>query len=231
MNSKNSLKNKKIAIITGSEGEIGKALIKKFEANNFKVYGFDIKKGIDITNYGDIEAKVSSIGEKHKRIDVLVNNAGITIPGYGIEGWNKTFEVNLKAPFYLSQLVVPYMRVFGGSIINITSIRAEVSGANNPAYGASKGGLKVLTKCLAHDFAKYNIRVNNVGFGYIKTDMTTRSWNDIKRRKEIENATMLNRWGNSIDVVGVIYFLTTEEAKYITAGDYMVDGGVLNKGV
>ena len=122
------------------------------------------------------------------------------------------------------------MKKKGGSIINITSIWSERVLNDNPAYGASKGGLKTLTKCFARDWGAFNIRANNVGFGYIKTDMTKVSYSNLKRRKEIANQTMLGRWGKPEDLVGLINFLCTDEASYITGADYYIDGGFIAKG-
>jgi NAD(P)-dependent dehydrogenase (short-subunit alcohol dehydrogenase family) len=218
--------NKKVAIITGSEGDIGKALVKKFEEIDYKVYGLDVKNSIDITNYESMEDFLRSIYDHHKHIDVLINNAGITIGGYEESSWDRTLEINLKAPFMLSKIVLPYM-INGGSIINITSLWSELGGENNPAYGASKGGLKQLTKCLAYDYAKYNIRVNNVGFGYIKTNMT--KYSQENRKEEVEKKTMLNKWGEPSNVVGLVAFLCSDEASYITGSDFWIDAGYLAK--
>jgi NAD(P)-dependent dehydrogenase (short-subunit alcohol dehydrogenase family) len=219
----NSLKNK-VAIITGSEGDIGKAIVKKFKKEGAIVYGLDIKNGDDITQEIQTLNKVHHIGKKHRHIDILVNNAGMAKADYGL----KILQVNLMAPGDLVRYVVPFM-THGGSIINITSLWSEVAGEENPWYGASKGGLKILTKCMARDLAKYNIRANNVGFGYIKTEMTKNGWKN--KRKEITNRTMLGRWGEPKDVVGLIAFLCTDEASYITGADFYIDGGWLAKGL
>ena len=214
-----NLKNK-VVIITGSEGDIGRTLVKKFKSLKAKVYGFDIKNGLDITNLA-IKEEIDKIGRLNKHIDILINNAGITHS-------EEIIEVNLLAPYNLSIFVLPYMK-HGGSIINITSLWSELGGSNNPLYGMTKGGLKQLTKCLAYDFAPFNIRVNNVGFGYIKTKMTEYSWEN--RKKEIENRTMLGRWGKPEDVVGLITLLCSDEASYITGQDFYIDGGFLAKGL
>lgn len=210
----------KIAIITGSEGDIGKATVKRFKKEGIIVHGFDIKKGYDITDYTSMESHFKEIFNKHGKIDILINNAGITR-----SSWDKTLEVNLKAPYMLSMLMPP-----NSIIINITSLWSERGFEGNPSYGASKGGLKALGMCLAVDLAKYNIRVNNVGFGYIKTDMTLTSWNNKKRREWISKHTLLNRWGQPEDVVGLISFLCSDEAKYITGQSFYIEGGWLCKG-
>ena len=121
------------------------------------------------------------------------------------------------------------MKENGGSIINITSLNSELGFPNNPAYVAMKGGLKQLTKSLAVDLGKYNIRVNNVGPGYIKTNMTKQGWKN--NRKEIEDRTILGRWGEPKDLVGTMVFLLSSASSYITGQDIYVDGGYLTKGL
>ena len=117
----------------------------------------------------------------------------------------------------------------GGSIINITSLNSELGFPNNPAYVSTKGALKQLTKSLAVDLGIYDIRVNNVGPGYIKTNMTKMGWKN--NRKQIEDRTILGRWGEPDDLVGTIIFLLSPAASYITGQDIYVDGGYLAKGL
>ena len=140
-------------------------------------------------------------------------------------------NVNLRAPFILSTRLVELMKKKGGSIINITSLSAQLGFKNNVAYVASKGGLKLMSKALANDFAKLKIRVNNVGPGYIKTNMTLKSWKNKKLHKLRQNKTLLNRWGSSQDLVGTIIFLSSDASRYITGQDIYVDGGWLAKGI
>ena len=144
---------------------------------------------------------------------------------------DKILTVNLKAVYQLSKVVVNYMKDNGGSIINITSIWSERGAPGNIAYGASKGGLKQLTKCMAYELAKYNIRVNNLGFGYIKSGMTKSSWEDEEKRKFIASKTMLNRWGMPEDVIGAVVFLASDASSYVTGSTIMIDGGWLEKGI
>ena len=118
-----------------------------------------------------------------------------------------------------------------GSIINITSLGAELGFPGNPSYVASKGGLKQLGKAMAVDLAQYNIRVNNVCPGYFKTDMTRKSYNDPHLREARNKRIMLGRWGNPSDLVGPCIFLASEAASYITGIDLLVDGGWVAKGL
>jgi len=191
---------------------------------------------IDITDSQNLAKVVNAIAEEAGKIDILVNNAGITIGNpserYKIEDWDKTFNTNLRAVFVLSQLVALHMaKNKSGVIVNITSINAEQGFPGNPAYVASKGGLKQLSKALAYDFAKYGIRVNNLGLGYFRTDMTKKSFNDPELKKQRDNRILLNRWGESSDLVGPILFLCSNASKYITGQDIYVDGGWLAKGL
>lgn len=240
--------NGKVAVITGTTRGNGKAIAQGFLDAGAFVYFVDIlDAGVlksknarfikaDITEKKDIEKIFSQIQKEQKGLDILVNNAGITIgeksEDYSEENWEKTYKTNLKAAFLLSQAAAKIMiKQKSGAIINVTSLGAEQGFSNNPAYVAFKGGLKQLTKALAMDWAKYNIRVNNLCPGYIKTDMTKKSWADTSLRDERTKRTMLGRWGEPKDLVGPAVFLASDAASYITGQDLYVDGGWLSRGV
>ena len=119
-----------------------------------------------------------------------------------------------------------------GSIINITSIAAEQGFPRNPAYSASKGGLKILSKSLAKDWGRFGIRVNNLGPGFIKTDITKQRYNNEKTRKQREELTLLRRWGEKDDLLGPCIFLSSDASKFMTGQDLYIDGGWLtNSGI
>ncbi len=190
----------------------------------------------DLAETQQIDRLVEFVADEHQRIDVLVNNAGVTfshdVLDYPDESWRKTFEVNLEAPFRLSKRFAAMMKNQGrGSIINITSIGAERGFPNNPAYVAAKGTLKQLTKSLAADLGQFGIRVNNIGPGYFKTDMTQGSWNDPQLQKDRTCHTILGRWGEPDDLAGAVIFLASDASSYITGQDLYVDGGWLTKGL
>ena len=194
----------------------------------------DIPKGnlvheMNVTDKAGLEKLLADIGA----IDVLVNNAGITLSAeeHPDTYWDDTIAVNLTAAYHLALLAADGMKENGGgSIINITSISAHIGSAGNPAYHASKGGLRFLAKGLANDFGPYNVRVNNICPGYIRTSMTQKSFSSSERHKMISDRTMLARWGESEDLVGTCLFLASEASSYITGSDIMVDGGMVNKG-
>ena len=103
--------------------------------------------------------------------------------------------------------------------------------SNNPAYNASKGGLSALTACLAFDFSKYNIRVNAVSPGYIKTDMTKKSFNDKKAFKKRIERMMLKDYGTTQDIAEAVLYLASQKSKFVNATEIIVDGGLLKKGI
>jgi len=242
----------KVIIITGGGRGIGKAIACALAKRKAIVYCFDIEfqktisedlthgpyqVKVDITKIPSLQKTCAKIFSTHNKIDVLINNAGVTYPVkdgeiYPAHNWERTINVNLTGPFNCSQVVLGYMKKNkSGSIINITSLNAELAFPNNPAYVASKGGLKMLGKALARDWGKYGIRVNNLGPGYIKTDMTEASFKNKKTRKEREERTMLGRWGEVDDLIGPCVFLASDASEYITGQDIYIDGGWLGKGL
>ena len=237
-----SVKNK-VVIITGAGKGIGSILADEFLKRSAIVYAIDksfpksepkkkyFKKKCDITNKIQLEKICKNISKNEKKIDVLINNAGITIPNnsskeYSLEDWKKTLDVNLTGSFLCSQIIGKIMKKQrSGSIINMTSINAELGFPNNPAYVASKGGLKMLTKSLAKDLGKYGIRVNNLGPGYFVTNMTKKSYENKKSRMIRQKHTLLDRWGNVSDLIGPCIFLSSNASDYVTGQDLYVDGG------
>lgn len=247
-----SLKNK-IIIVTGAGKGIGFQLAKAMTEIGAITYCVDIKFSkkipkqmkksmfqikLDITDSKSFGNFCKVIFQKHKKIDVLVNNAGISYAVqnkhefYPIEKWDDTIKINLSAAFTCSQNVIKFMiKKKQGSIINITSINAEVGFPRNPAYVAAKGGLKMLGKSLAKDWGRLGIRVNSLGPGYIKTDMTLKRYQNKITRKQREERTLLGRWGEIDDLVGPCIFLASDASKYMTGTDLYVDGGWLANGL
>ena len=240
-----SIKNK-VIIITGAGRGSGREVAIAMAERKAYVYCIDVnfpnlipcslennlfKKCCDITDLTSFKSICLEIFDRHNKIGVLINNAGVTYTKkdnelYPQEQWDKTISINLTAAFACSQIVYEYMfKNKKGSIINITSINAELGFPNNPAYVASKGGLKMLTKALARDWGINGIRVNNIGPGYMKTEMTKKSYSNKKMRKARQANTMLSRWGESKDLIGPCIFLASDASGYITGQDIYVDGG------
>mgnify|MGYP003153716590 FL=1 len=234
----------KVAIVTGSARGNGKAIAEGLLLAGATVVAVDmIKQEInckkvlcDITDTQQLNNLVQSTIQEYGKIDILVNNAGVSFGSedeeYPDHLWEKTLDVNVTAPFRLTKLVSEHMKAQNnGSIINITSLNAELAFPNNPAYMASKGALKQFTKSLAYDLGSYGIRANNVGPGYIKTDMTKKSWKDPEMNKIRKNRTLLGRWGYPEDLVGTVVFLSSNASRFVTGQDLYVDGGWLMRGL
>ena len=235
-----------VTIVTGSGQNIGLKIAAGFYEYGAKVIRIDLnlKKHklykfddyiIDLTKQKLVDRCVNEIKHKYGRIDVLINNAGVTINStnfYDEKILKKTLSVNLIAAYNLSNKVCKIMsKRKKGSIINITSLAAERGFIGNPSYQVSKAGLKQLTKALACDWGQKNIRINNVCPGYIKTPMTMRSFKNSKLKKNRDTRMILKRWGEPKDLVGPCIFLASDSSSYITGSDIFVDGGWLAKGL
>jgi len=208
-----SVKGKKV-YITGSSGGIGSALVAGFLDAGADVITFDIM--VDKTN--------PNLGG----INVLINCAGISNP----ELQQEMMETNFWMAYRLCHTATKVMKHNGGgSIINITSLGANLAFADNPIYQASKAALCQLTKTIALDYGQYGIRANNVCPGYIQTNMTAKSYNDPTEQKRRTDRTMLGRWGQPQDIVGACIFLASDASSYITGSTIYVDGGWTARGL
>jgi len=242
-NSHFAIKNK-IVIVSGASRGIGNRIASELQKHEAIVYGFgrtspkktDKKLNyteIDINNHNKVKIFLKKIYQKHRRIDGLVNVAGISIPKtYEIVEFRKSIETNLISTFNLCKETLVLMKKKKyGSIINLTSIGAFKGFSNNPGYVSSKAALNSLTKAMAMDYGKYNIRINNLVPGYIKTKMTEKSYKNINKSNTRISRTILNRWGETDDLIGSTIFLLSDASKYITGSDLFVDGGFSNKGI
>lgn len=238
--------DKKIAIVTGGSSGIGKTLCDDLIKNGYIVVNFDKKKRrrlnsifikTNLESSFSIKESFNKVLKKFKCPSVLINNAAITKSNhflkYSLKDWEKTFKINLFAPFYLSQIFSKNLvkRKTVGSIINITSIGAELAFPNNPAYQSSKSGLKHLSKSMSYDLAKYGIRVNNVVPGYTSGGMNKKSWKNSKLRLKRSQRTMLKRWAHPSEISNAVLFLINKKSSYITGTDLVVDGGWISKGL
>jgi len=187
---------------------------------------------VDVARKEDIDIMVEKTLEKFGKIDFLFNNAGritrVPAENFSEEDWDEELNVNLKGTFLCCQAVGRVMiKQKRGKIINISSIASFIGGKNISAYVASKGGVSQLTKSLASDWAKYNIRVNAIGPGYFETDLTEPLRKDPKRFSAINARIPLGRWGKPEDLAGIAVFLASDASDYITGQTIFVDGGWL----
>lgn len=187
----------------------------------------------DVTDELEAAQKVALMLATHGKIDILVNNAGIIkrVPAIEmeVEDFRKVIDVDLTGPFIMSQLVGKHMiKRQAGKIINICSMMSELGRDNVVAYASAKGGLKMLTKNLATEWAKYNIQVNGIGPGYFATTQTEpirvdgHPFNDF-----IISRTPEGRWGNPEDLAGTAIFLASDASRFINGHIIYVDGGIL----
>jgi len=243
--------NGKVVLITGAGRGIGRQLALDFGANGAFIAANDITPvnldetidqieaagGItkefiaDISKKMPVQSMVSEILDEWQRIDILVNNAGVEPHAPMLEldawDWQRTLDVNLSGAFYTMQAVGRVMREQGGgAIVNIASIAGRAHGLKNrAAYVASKMGLIGLTREAARDLAPFNIRVNAVCPGVITTDKTADlRRNEVMVSKWLEDIPQ-NRLGQPKDISGIVMFLCSEAASYITGQAINVDGG------
>lgn len=186
----------------------------------------------DVSEKDDVRELVDRTIDEFGRIDHLVNNAGILIPGTSqeidIEDWDRVIDVNLRGYFVTAKFAVPHLvESDQGRIVNISSVNAYVGGSG-PPYSASKAGIVNLTRDLAEEVASAGVTVNCVLPGVIKTPM--QDLNDEETLEKQEAETPLPRLGTPRDVGNAVAFLTSEDAEWITGADLMVDGGYLAGG-
>ena len=242
---------KKVALITGATRGIGKeialtlaeagyniALNYRKENEELEKLKNEIKeKGVecltvcgDVSNFEEVEKFVKEIIEKFGKIDVLVNNAGITkdmlLMRMKKEDFESVIDVNLVGTFNVTKNVISYMmKARTGRIVNISSVVGISGNAGQTNYSASKAGIIGFTKSLAKEVASRNINVNAVAPGFIETSMTEVLKEEIK--EEIAKTIPLKRMGKAKDVANLVKFLVSEDSSYITGQVINVDGGMV----
>ena len=239
----------KTALLTGAAGGIGSALATGLAKAGAHVALCDINESalgtvhtsigqnssvhrLDMASIACFPETVKKIAAINGRIDILVNCAGINkregLADVTPETYDKIMDINLKSVFFLSQEVAHYMKAQkGGTIINIGSHNTGAVLGGVSVYAASKSGMLALTRSMAVEWAKYNIRANCVSPGHIKTDLTAPTWEHPVRSKYLLDRIALNRPGVPDDITGLCIFLASDAASYITGCEYRVDGGCL----
>lgn len=195
---------------------------------------------MDVTSEEDVRRVCREVGEKYGRIDILVNNAGISgaprpTHEISLSEWNRVLDVDAKGVFLCTKHAVPYMRENGGSIVNISSVYGNVAGIDNPPpylYHAAKGAVRMMTKSDAVCYAKDGIRVNSIHPGWIWTPMLDEVGKNAPEGQDAFNRRLkkhipLGRYGEPLDVAyGVLYF-ASDESKFITGSELVIDGGYI----
>lgn len=244
------MEENKVALITGGTRGIGKAIAKKFAENGYNLVINYVSENTDLeklkndinseneilfvrANVGDFvscEELVKQAIDKFGKIDVLINNAGITrdnlIMRMKEEDFDNVINTNLKGTFNVTKNVVPYMmKKRSGKIVNVSSVVGVSGNAGQCNYAASKAGIIGFTKSIAKELASRNILANCVAPGFIDTDMTEVLNDSVK--ENINNQIPLKRMGTAEEIAKAVYFLAGEDNTYITGQVLNIDGGML----
>jgi NAD(P)-dependent dehydrogenase (short-subunit alcohol dehydrogenase family) len=248
----------KIALVTGGGRGIGEAASRRLAAEGAAVGVVDFDAGVakavaagireaggtasafqcDVRDIGSAEATVAAVVAEFGGLDVLVSNAGIqrygTVETTTMQDWDDVIATNLKGPFLMARFAVAHIRQRGGgAIVNTASVQAFATQESVVAYSASKGGLVTMTKTMALDHAREQIRVNAIAPGSVRTPML--EWGATQFRPD-DPESAIAEWGRNhplgtvidpADVASLIAFLASDEARAITGATYLVDAGLL----
>jgi NAD(P)-dependent dehydrogenase (short-subunit alcohol dehydrogenase family) len=237
----------KVAIITGGGSGIGKAIAQAFvrEGARVVISGRDHGKlqraaselgdnclpvVCDVTDPVSIQSLVNATISNFNHIQVLVNNAGVLLPGnaesFSDADWEQTFNTNVRGVWQLSRAALPHMRAAGGgSIINMGSVLSSLGARNRVAYAASKGAVLAMTKAMALDHAPENVRVNCICPGIVETELVAAFGTDEAARKQRIAMHPAGRFGQPHDIAGMAVLLASDESTWITGSAFTVDGG------
>lgn len=239
-----NLENKRIILTGGSRG-IGLSILEKLYNEKCKIliigsnlerleqvkkkFQFIEIEQLDLSNIDLIQNNFNKIVEKIGGLDVLINNAGVTKDNLAIrmskEEWIKVLDVNLSSVFFLCQQALKIMiKNKSGSIVNISSVVGHIGNPGQSNYTASKAGLVAMTKSLAKEYAKKNIRINCISPGFIETDMTSSLKEEHK--KMLLDQIPLYRMGKPSDIANSVAFLISDDSSYITGETIHVNGGM-----
>ncbi len=244
---------KKSVLITGSTRGIGFTLARAFASVGAKVilngrnritleqasaslnalgYQTFISQ-FNVDDRGSAEKEIARIEKSIGHVDILINNAGIQrrhpLEDCPLDEWEEVLKTNLTGAFIVATAVVRSMIAReSGKIINICSLMSELGRTSTGPYAASKGGLKMLTRAMAAEWAKYNIQVNGIGPGYFLTEMTRKLADDPEFDKWIKSRTPAGRWGNPDELAGAAFFLASGASSFVNGQIIYVDGGLLS---
>lgn len=240
----------KVSLITGGARGIGLAIAQEFANGGSNIAICDVDEEtlkdteqklqnsgrqiltgkVDVTKFDEVQVFIQKILDKFERIDILINNAGITrdslLVRMGESDWDTVLDVNLKGVFNCTKAVAkPMMKQRGGRIVNIASIIGITGNAGQANYAASKGGIIAFTKSVAKELASRNVNVNAIAPGFIETQMTLKLSNEL--RQDIIKLIPLGKFGAAKDVADLALFLVSDDSAYITGQVIQVDGGMV----
>ncbi|PQO97345.1 beta-ketoacyl-ACP reductase [Massilia phosphatilytica] len=240
----------KVALVTGGMGGLGTAICRRLQAEGFRVaatyspgnatpdawlaaqrdegYRFTTYR-VDVTDYGDCEWMMQKLLAEMGRIDVLVNNAGITrdrsLRKMTLEDWQAVLRADLDSVFNLSkQAIEPMMAQQWGRIINISSVNGQQGAFGQTNYSAAKAGMHGFTKALALEMARHGVTVNTVSPGYLRTKMVEAVPAEVMNGKILPQIPM-GRLGEPDEIAGLIAYLVSEDAGFMTGANLAINGG------
>ena len=240
------IKDQKVILVTGGGRGIGASIVDKFLRNDFFVYSVGTNRDkvhelnnsiknknlvhlhADFLENNGVQTFISQL-PKLKPIDICINNAGINriklLPNIEEEDFDDVFQVNVKAPYLISQYISKGMkeRKFG-RIVNISSIWGEITKAGRSVYSASKSSILGFTRTMGVELAKDNVLVNAVSPGFTLTDLTKNSLSS-EEIKDLEKQIPINKMAQPVDIAELIFFLASEKNKYIVGQNIIIDGG------
>jgi len=235
----------KVVLITGASGGIGKAIAKKFAEAQAKVALNDIAPTeealksfsqeiggkyflADVSKFEEVEKMVENLQKEFGRLDVLVNNAGITqdrtLAKMTKEEWQKVIDIDLTGVFNCTKVALPLIIANQGKIISISSLVGQRGNFGQTNYAAAKAGIIGFTKALSKEVGRFGVTVNAIAPGFIETRLTENLPPELK--ETIKKFTPLGRFGKPEEVASLIFFLASEEASFITGAVINIDGGL-----
>jgi glucose 1-dehydrogenase len=244
----------KVAIVTGGSLGIGAGIVRRLARDGASVVldyhthhdaagaiaqeieasgGKALVVQADVSSVSGVQDLVAETVKAFGRLDILVNNAGIEEPTPFVDVSEDSFDrqiaVDLKGPYFAAQAAARQMieQGGGGCIINISSVHEDLPMVGNAVYCAAKGGLRMLTRTLATELAKHNIRIVNVGPGAVATPINKATLEDPQKRAALLGEIPLNRIGQPEDVANAVAWLASDEASYVTGTTLFIDGGLM----
>ncbi len=243
--------DKKVCVITGASGGIGKEVVKKYYKNGYDVVMLDIKEEalkkvieaenlsadrvsyltLDVSSEQQVIDTIAKIEAAQGRIDVLVNTAGIIgkydeTVDYTFENFKRIYEINVFGTFLMMKYTLPVMLKQGkGAIVNFGSCSGMTGYTSEIGYGSSKWAVIGMTKNVANEYARRGIRANSISPGWVNTDMLKQTLEEYKETGDTVNFGCVGRPGEPSEMADAVYYLSSDEASFVNGINLLVDGG------